>query len=187
MVALVESRPSLPPRSTMVHLTVALERQAQKALDGAPAALRNVHKLMVAPQRKRRAVLVVPHFGLPGTPFGRDVATTWCRYAARDVEHSSTCVQGVYRLRARHQRADERGRQLLLPKDVTTAAPPRPFMIARCQSARVARRPPLRKHGARSYLRDTPVTPGDGLIGSTLTLDIPGAFRTYAISSGTEV
>jgi hypothetical protein len=39
----------------------------------------------------------------------------------------------------------------------------------------------------RSYLRDTPVTPGDGLIGSTLTLDIPGAFRTYAISSGTEV
>ena len=39
----------------------------------------------------------------------------------------------------------------------------------------------------RSYLRDTPITPGDGLIGSTLTLDIPGASRTYAISSGTEV
>ena len=75
MVELVESRPSLPPRSTVVHLTVALERQAQKALDGAPAALRDVHKLMVAPQHeRRRAVLVVvPRFGLLGTPRGRRV------------------------------------------------------------------------------------------------------------------
>ena len=37
------------------------------------------------------------------------------------------------------------------------------------------------------FVRDTPVTSGDGLIGSTLTLDNPGASRTYAISSGTEV
>jgi hypothetical protein len=52
------------------------------------------------------------------------------------VVHSSACVQGVNRLRARHQRADEIGRHLLLHKDVTNcrsyAAPPRPFMIVRC-------------------------------------------------------
>ena len=60
------------------------------------------------------------------------------------VSSCSSCAlqrlrpRGVYRPRALNQRADERGRHLLLPKD----APPRPFMIARCQSARVARRPP---------------------------------------------
>ena len=41
----------------MVHLTVALERQAQEPLDGAAATLWDVHKLMVATQHKRRAVL----------------------------------------------------------------------------------------------------------------------------------